>query len=148
MTNNTVATALTAVLTNSYALYYKTQNYHWNVDGPAFVSLHQLFETQYEALKNQIDQAAELIRGLDQKVTVSLSDIQADNDLGPVQPNANAADMIADLIDGHTAVERALTVTLDAAGKAGDEVVSGFVADSLTQHRQDKWMLRSLVAAA
>ncbi len=146
MDNNTVATSLTAVLNNSYALYYKTQNYHWNVDGPNFVSLHQLFEEQYEALKDQIDTVAELIRGLDQKVTLSLEDIQSGNDLGPVKYDANATDMVRDLVDGHAAVERALSASLAAANEAGDEVVAGFVADSLTKHRSAKWMLRSIAA--
>lgn len=146
MDNNTVANTLTAVLKNSYALYYKTQNYHWNVGGPNFVSLHQLFEEQYEALKDQIDTVAELIRGLDQKVTLSLEDIQSGNDLDPVKYEANATDMVRDLVNGHAAVERALSASLAAANEAGDEVVAGFVADSLTKHRAAKWMLRSIAA--
>ena len=146
MEGQTVASALTAVLKNAYALYYKTQNYHWNVEGPTFASLHALFEDQYNELRTEIDDVAELIRGLGRKVTVSLADIAGSNGIGEVNARSSADEMLADLVDGHAAVEDTLLAALDAAKSAGDEVVAGFATEGLTRHRKTKWMLKSSVS--
>ena len=146
MEGQTVASALTAVLKNTYALYYKTQNYHWNVEGPTFASLHALFEDQYNELRTEIDDVAELIRGLDRKVTVSLSEIAGNNGIGEVKYRGTADEMVADLVDGHAAVEDKLLAALDAAKSASDDVVAGFVTECLTRHRKTRWMLKSSVS--
>ncbi len=67
MNNKSMVESLKVLLIESYALYFKTQNYHWNVEGPEFASLHLLFEEQYQDLAESIDTTAELIRGLGQK---------------------------------------------------------------------------------
>jgi starvation-inducible DNA-binding protein len=73
MNNKSIIDSLKVLLIDSYALYFKTQNYHWNVEGPEFASLHLLFEEQYQDLAESIDTTAELIRGLGQKVPALVS---------------------------------------------------------------------------
>lgn len=141
----TVIENLKEVLANSYALALKTQNYHWNVTGPNFKTLHELFEEQYNDLSGAIDEIAERIRGLGEKAPGSfkafdkLSIIKdADGDLGPKE-------MLEDLADGQMLVIDVLKKTLESAQDVGDEVTIGLVVDRMTAHEKATWMLRSSI---
>lgn len=146
MEKNSLEAQLGDALKIIYGIYYKTQNYHWNVEGPNFISLHQLFEEQYDALKDQIDDLAELIRGLDQKVTFSLKDIAEADAIGPVKVEACAQEMLNDLVADYTVAEKAFAAIVEAAAERNDEVVTGFASEALTAYRKTKWMLKSSAA--
>lgn len=146
MSNATVVKALKNVLADSYALYLKTQNYHWNVESPHFKSLHLLFEEQYTDLAAAVDTTAELIRGLGEKAPGSFEAFSKLTVIKPGKESANATSMVKELTSDQDVISKTLQKALDAAQKAGDEVVAGFVIERLTVHRKAAWMLRSCAA--
>ena len=143
MTNKPVAESLKIALADSYALYLKTQNYHWNVTGRNFKSLHELFEEQYTDLATAIDGIAERIRSLGEKAPGTwkaydrLTNIEAGND------NASADEMIRDLADSQAIIAKTLTQTLTTAQTANDEVTIDLVTDRMAAHEKNRWMLNS-----
>ena len=145
MTQTPVFTTLKTVLADSYALYLKTQNYHWNVEGPQFKTLHLLFEEQYTNLAMAVDTVAELIRGLNEKVPgtftafAKLTSIQAGNE------NTTATEMVQELAADQSLIQKSLEIALTAAQNAKDEVVANFIIERLTAHRKAAWMLNSSV---
>lgn len=140
---NPVAESLKTVLADSYALYLKTQNYHWNVTGPNFASLHALFEEHYTELTMAIDEIAELIRGLGEKAPGSFEAFQAISTIKSGDANASAERMVKDLAAGQEAVSKTVQTALEAAQAAEDEVVIGALTERLTVHRKNAWMLNS-----
>lgn len=143
MTNKPVVDSLKTVLADSYALYVKTQNYHWNVEGSNFKALHMLFEEQYTDLAMAIDTTAELIRGLGEKAPGTFDAYTKNTSIKPGNENASADQMVKELTEDQGAIQKTLQSTLEAAQKAGDEVVAGFVIERLTLHRKAAWMLKS-----
>ncbi len=143
MSNKPVATALKKVLADNYALYLKTQNYHWNVEGPNFKPLHLLFEEQYTDLATAIDTVAELIRGLGEKAPGTFDAYTKTASIKPGNENASADQMVKELVKDQGLIEKTLQQAFDVAQKAGDEVVAGFMVERLTVHRKAAWMLKS-----
>ena len=143
MTNKPVVDSLKTVLADSYALYVKTQNYHWNVEGQNFKALHLLFEEQYTDLAMAIDTTAELIRGLGEKAPGTFDAYTKNTSIKPGNENASADQMVKELTEDQGAIQKTLQSTLEAAQKAGDEVVAGFIIERLTVHRKAAWMLKS-----
>jgi starvation-inducible DNA-binding protein len=143
MTNKPVVDALKNVLADNYALYVKTQNYHWNVEGPHFKSLHLLFEEQYTDLATAIDTVAELIRGLGEKAPGSFDAYTKNTAIKAGNENASAEEMVKELASDQITIQKTLQQALEAAQKAGDEVVSGFMIERMTVHRKAAWMLKS-----
>ncbi len=143
MTNKPVVDGLKAVLADSYALYVKTQNYHWNVEGPNFRTLHLLFEEQYTDLAMAIDTTAELIRGLGEKAPGTFDAYTQNTSIKPGNENAPADQMVKELTEDQISIQKTLQNTLEAAQQAGDEVVAGFAIERLTVHRKAAWMLKS-----
>ncbi len=143
MTNKPVVDALKNVLADNYALYLKTQNYHWNVEGANFRGLHLLFEEQYTDLTMAIDTVAELIRGLGEKAPGTFDAYTKNTTIKPGNENASAEQMVKELTDDQAAIQKTLQTALEAAQKAGDEVVAGFMIERLTVHRKAAWMLKS-----
>ncbi len=145
MSNKPVVEALKNTLADSYLLYLKTQNYHWNVEGPQFRSLHLLFEEQYTDLAAAVDTVAESIRALGEKAPgtfdayAKLSHIQAGNE------NADADTMVKDLEKDQVTIAKTLQTLLEAAQKAEDEVTADLAIARMTVHRKNKWMLSSLL---
>ena len=137
------ATALHRLLGETYALYTKTHGYHWNVTGPRFQSLHDMFMTQYTELWAALDEIAERIRALGHFAPGSSAEmmeqatIPADNGV----PDAEA--MIANLARGHEAVARAARDGIEAATKAGDDVTADLMTQRATIADKTAWMLRS-----
>lgn len=140
-----IAEGLSRVLADTYTLYLKTHNFHWNVTGPQFNSLHLMFETQYNELALAVDLIAERIRALGHFAPASyaafskLSTIQIDDGV----PKAN--DMIAQLVAGHEAVSRTARETFKQVDEAADEASADLLTQRLQVHEKSAWMLRSLL---
>lgn len=145
MTDKSVVDALKNVLADNYALYLKTQNYHWNVEGPYFKNLHLLFEEQYTDLTMAVDTVAELIRGLGEKAPGTFDAYTKNTSIKPGNENATAEQMVKELSADQGAIQKTLQAALEAAQKAGDEVVAGFMIERLTVHRKAAWMLKSSI---
>ncbi len=143
MTNNPVVDSLITILADTYALYVKTQNYHWNVEGPNFKTLHLLFEEQYIDLAAAIDTTAELIRGLGEKAPGTFNAYAKKTSIKPGNENATCAQMVKELAEDQLVIQKILQNSFEIAQKAGDEVVIGFIIERLTVHRKANWMLKS-----
>ena len=143
MSNTNVVNALKVVLADSYSLYLKTQNYHWNVEGPHFKTLHVLFEEQYTDLATAIDEIAELIRGLGAKAPGTWKAYEAISNITDGDEEKSAEAMVKDLIADQDTLEKSLNAALKAAQEVDDEVVGGAMVDRMTIHRKNKWMLSS-----
>ncbi len=143
MTNTVLIEDLKNVLADSYALYLKTQNYHWNVEGPNFVTLHTLFEQQYTDLVAAIDEIAELIRGLGSKAPGTFKQYSSLTSINDGDENNDAKSMIKDLSDDQDKIALTLNKALKTAQDEDDEVIAGALIDRLTVHRKNKWMLDS-----
>ncbi len=136
-------TQLKNVLADSYVLYLKTQNYHWNVTGPQFASLHGLFEEQYTDLAAAIDEIAERIRTLGEKAPGSFAEFSKLASIKEATGDESAQSMVKQLAEDQDTLIATLTAALDAASEAGDEVTIGFVTDRIGVHEKNRWMLTS-----
>lgn len=141
-----IAEGLTHVLADTYALYLKTQFYHWNVVGPNFKQLHEMFEEHYQALAEANDELAERIRALG---FVSPGSFWAFQELSQIKEDKQvpekAMDMVANLVEDHESIVRALRDKVGTASNAGDEVTQGMLADRMEWHEKTAWMLRSFL---
>lgn len=134
---------LANILKHQYALYLKTQNYHWNIEGSNFVSLHELFETHYKSLAEFIDTTAEHIRSLGFKVETSFTSLLRDCKITQGNENFNSTDMLKDLIQSHKTVEEILQVGVIESSKVEDYVINDYLIECLTFHRKAIWILHS-----
>lgn len=139
----TTVNKLKVVLANSYTLYLKTHNYHWNVTGPNFKSLHDLFEVQYTELATAVDDIAERIRALDSVAPGSFKEFLELTTLEEAKTGINADEMLADMIASQTEVINSLKSALDAASADEDEVTSGILGERLSVHEKARWMLKA-----
>lgn len=143
--SNPVAETLKIVLADSYVLYLKTQNYHWNVTGPNFKSLHMLFEEQYTDLAMAVDEIAERIRTLGDKAPGSFAAFLKLTTLKEAEDGLSADAMVQDLADSGAQMGASLKAALKAAQEAEDEVSVGLIAERMTVHEKNGWMLRSSI---
>jgi starvation-inducible DNA-binding protein len=140
-----VAGRLAKVLAESYALYTKTQGYHWNVTGPQFPQLHLLFEGQYTELAAAVDEIAERIRALgafapgDMTALRKLATIADDDD------RPKAAVMVQRLLDGHETVTRLARESISVAEDANDAATADLLTTRASAHEKAAWMLRSVI---
>lgn len=135
--------ALKRLLGETYALYSKTHGYHWNVTGPRFQSLHEVFMAQYTELWAALDELAERVRALGHFAPGSSAEMMADATI-PADPNVPDADtMVANLARGHEAVARAARDGINIAAEAGDEVTADLMTQRATIADKTAWMLRS-----
>lgn len=141
-----IAAGLSRLLADTYTLYLTTHNFHWNVTGPMFNTLHQMFMIQYTELWNSVDLIAERIRSLGHKAPGSYAQFGAlaSVDDAPADP-PKALDMVAILVAGHEAVARTARALFPAVDKAGDEPTADLLTQRLTVHEKTAWMLRSLL---
>lgn len=141
-----IAQGLSRLLADTYTLYLTTHNFHWNVTGPMFNTLHAMFMGQYTELWNAVDPVAERIRSLGHKAPGSYAQFGALTSLAdaPVEPPA-ALEMVRILVKGHEAVARTARELFPVADKAGDEPTADLLTQRLTVHEQTAWMLRSLL---
>ncbi|MCB0272905.1 MAG: DNA starvation/stationary phase protection protein [Bdellovibrionales bacterium] len=140
-----LAKELSAFLANSYILYLKTHNFHWNVKGPMFQTLHLMFETQYNDLALAVDEIAERIRSLGEPAPGTYAEYM---EIGSIKETAgvpNAKDMIKLLVEGHEAVIRTARNVISLADEAGDESTADLATGRMKLHEKTAWMLRSLL---
>jgi starvation-inducible DNA-binding protein len=141
----TVAESLSGVLADSYTLYLKTQNYHWNVTGPNFPQLHELFGAQYGALVPAIDEIAERIRALGQPAPGSYSAYTKLAEVKEATGSPSANEMIRTLVaDNETLVRRARAAK-DLAEGAGDAESGDIMIARMKEHAKAAWMLRAML---
>ena len=141
-----IATGLSHLLADTYTLYLTTHNFHWNVTGPMFTSLHTMFMTQYTELWGAVDPVAERIRSLGHAAPGSYAAFGALASIkdAPTTP-PKALEMVRILVEGHEAVARTARGIFPLADKAGDEPTADLLTQRLTVHEQTAWMLRSLL---
>ena len=134
------------LLADTYTLYLTTHNFHWNVTGPMFNTLHVLFMGQYTELWNAVDPIAERIRSLGHPAPGSYAAFGRLSSL-PDAPDTppKALEMVRVLVAGHEAVARTARALFPLADKAGDEPTADLLTQRLTVHEQTAWMLRSLL---
>jgi starvation-inducible DNA-binding protein len=138
-----IAAGLSKLLADTYTLYLTTHNFHWNVTGPMFNSLHTAFMTQYTELWNAVDPIAERIRSLGHSAPGSYAQFSALASIPDVpQVPPKALDMVQILVSGHEAVARTARNLFPLADKAGDEPTADLLTQRLTVHEQTAWMLR------
>lgn len=140
-----IAEGLKKLLADTYTLYLKTHNFHWNVTGPMFQTLHLMFETQYTELASAVDVIAERIRSLGSpapgtyKQYAELSSIKEDEGVPKAQ------DMIRLLVEGQESVVRTARSLYPSAEKALDEATADLLTQRIQLHEKTAWMLRSLL---
>ena len=141
-----IVSGLGHLLADTYTLYLTTHNFHWNVTGPMFNTLHQMFMVQYTELWNAVDPVAERIRSLGFPAPGSYAQFGALASIAdaPASP-PKALEMVRILVDGHEAVARTARGIFPIADKAGDEPTADLLTQRLTVHEQTAWMLRSLL---
>ncbi len=140
-----IADGLSHVLADSYTLYLKTHNFHWNVTGPMFQTLHLMFMTQYTEIWNAVDLVAERIRALGCPAPGSYKEFAALTSIKDSSGNVNAKDMIRQLVEGQEAVVRTAREVLPVAEKAGDQPSVDLLSARMEVHEKNAWMLRSLL---
>ncbi len=140
-----IATSLSKVQADTYTLYLKTHNYHWNVTGPMFQTLHLMFEQHYNELALAVDAVAERIRALGfpapgtYRQFASLSSIKEEDGI------PKAPDMIRLLVEGHEAVARTARASFTIAADANDQPTCDLLTQRMQIHEKTAWMLRSLL---
>ena len=141
-----IAEGLSHLLADSFTLYLKTHNFHWNVTGPMFNSLHAMFMAQYTELWNAVDPIAERIRSLGHAAPGSYAQFAKLSGLpdAPATP-PKAMKMVELLTEGHEAIARTARSLFPLVEKAGDEPTADLLTQRLTVHEQTAWMLRSLM---
>jgi len=141
-----IANGLSALLADTYTLYLTTHNFHWNVTGPMFNSLHAMFMAQYTELWTAVDPIAERIRSLGHAAPGSYAQFAQLSSLpdAPTTP-PKALEMVAILVAGHEAVARTARGLFPLVDKASDEPSADLLTQRLTVHEQTAWMLRSLL---
>ncbi|MCP5267618.1 MAG: DNA starvation/stationary phase protection protein [Zoogloeaceae bacterium] len=140
-----IAEGLSHLLADTYTLYLKTHNFHWNVTGPMFQTLHNLFMTQYTEMWNALDVVAERIRALgypapgSYKQFVELSSIPEEDGV------PKAKEMIRQLVAGQEAVARTARRVFVIVEKANDQPTADLLTQRMEVHEKNAWMLRSLL---
>ena len=140
-----IAEGVSRVLADTYTLYLKTHNYHWNVTGPMFNTLHLMFEQQYNELWVAIDLLAERIRSLGVFAPGSYQQFAELTVIPEADGVPDAEDMIADLVAGHEAVTRTARGVFDIVEAASDESTADLLTQRLQVHEKTAWMLRSML---
>lgn len=142
-----ISEGLSRLLADTYTLYLKTHNYHWNVTGPMFQTLHLMFENQYNELALAVDSVAERIRSLGFPAPGSYKQYSRLTSIEEIDGHVEAHDMIKDLVKGHEAVARTARSVFPAAEKSSDEATVDLLTQRLQIHEKTAWMLRSLLEA-
>jgi starvation-inducible DNA-binding protein len=140
-----IAEGLSRLLADSYSLYLKTHNYHWNVTGPMFQTLHLMFETQYNELALAVDLIAERIRALGAYAPGSYGEFAALSSIAEDEDRPNAKAMIERLVKGQESVARTARSIYPVVQRANDEPTADLLTQRLQVHEKTAWMLRSLL---
>lgn len=140
-----VVNELSKVLADSYTVYLMTHNFHWNVTGPMFKTLHELFMTQYTELWQALDDIAERIRALGHYAPGTYAEFQKLSSITQPASVPNATTMIELLVKGNEALARTARAAFNRADSADDQPTADLLTQRLDVHEKNAWMLRSLL---
>jgi starvation-inducible DNA-binding protein len=140
-----IASGLSRLLADSYTLYLKTHNFHWNVKGPMFNTLHLMFETQYNELALAVDLIAERIRALGVQAPGSYREFGKLTAIKESEGTPTANEMIKQLVEGQETVVRTARSVFPDAEAASDEPTADLLTQRMQVHEKTAWMLRSLL---
>lgn len=140
-----IAGGLSKLLADSYTLYLKTHNYHWNVTGPMFNTLHLMFEQQYNELALAVDQIAERIRALGHPAPGSYKAFAGLTKIQEEEGVPSAEDMIRQLVIGQETVVRTAREVFPLADEAHDEPTADLLTQRMQLHEKNAWMLRAML---
>jgi starvation-inducible DNA-binding protein len=141
-----IAGGLARLLADTYTLYLKTHNFHWNVTGPMFSTLHLMFETQYNELALAVDLIAERIRALGVQAPGSYREFARLTSIKESSGSPAANEMIRQLVEGQETVVRTARSVFPDADAAHDEPTADLLTQRMQVHEKNAWMLRSLLA--
>lgn len=140
-----IAKGLSRLLADTYTLYLQTHNFHWNVTGPMFNTLHPMFETQYTELAAAVDLIAERIRALGFPAPGTYKDYSELASIQEIEGVPNAEGMVRALVKGQEAVVRTAREIFPVVEKASDEPTADLLTQRMQTHEKNAWMLRSLL---
>jgi len=140
-----IAQGLARMLADTYLLYLKTHNFHWNVEGPMFQTLHIMFMDQYTEAWNAIDLIAERIRALGHYAPGTYKEYLKLGSIKETDGVPKAEKMVRELIEGQETVARTARSVLPIADKANDQPTLDLLTQRLDIHEKNAWMLRSLL---
>jgi starvation-inducible DNA-binding protein len=140
-----IADGLSHLLADTYTLYLKTHNFHWNVKGPMFQTLHLMFETQYTELALAVDLIAERIRALGYPAPGTYSEYAKLSSIAETPGVPKATDMIRLLVEGQEAVVRTARSIFPVVEEVNDEPTADLLTQRMQVHEKTAWMLRSLL---
>lgn len=140
-----IADGLSNLLADTYTLYLKTHNYHWNVTGPMFETLHLMFERQYNELALAVDLIAERIRALGFPAPGTYAEFGKLSSIKEESGVPDAKTMIRNLLDGQEAVVRTARSVFPIVDKSHDEPTADLLTQRMQVHEKAAWMLRSLL---
>jgi starvation-inducible DNA-binding protein len=141
-----IADGLANLLADTYTLYIKTHAFHWNVEGPMFNTLHEMFMVQYTELWNALDLVAERIRSLGFPAPGTGREFAKRTSIEETEGVPEAMEMVRLLMKGHEAVARTARKVFPLADSAGDESTADLLTQRLQVHEKTAWMLRSLLS--
>ncbi len=141
--NQATVDALKTLLADTYTLYLKTHNYHWNVTGPMFTTLHTLFETEYTELALAVDEIAERIRTLGARAPGSYTEYAALANVHEDTGSPKATDMISVLVADQETMVASARAVIAAASAADDDASADLGTRRIEVHQKNAWMLRS-----
>ena len=141
-----IAEGLSRVLADTYTLYLKTHNFHWNVTGPMFQTLHLMFEQQYTELATAVDLIAERIRALGFPAPATYKQFASLTSISEDDGTPNAPEMIRQLVEGQEACVRTAREVFPTAEGANDQPTADLLTERMQVHEKTAWMLRSLLA--
>jgi starvation-inducible DNA-binding protein len=142
-----IAAGLSRLLADTYTVYLKTHNFHWNVTGPMFNTLHLMFETQYNELWTATDAIAERIRSLGHPAPGTYAEFGKLTSIKETPGQPKAEQMVRLLVEGNEAVVRTARTIFPSVEKANDEPTADLLTQRMQVHEKNAWMLRSLLEA-
>jgi starvation-inducible DNA-binding protein len=141
-----IVDGLSRLLADTYTLYLKTHNFHWNVTGPMFNTLHLMFETQYTELALAVDLIAERIRALGEPAPGTYKEFAKLSSIPEADGVPAAEEMIRQLVEGQEAVVRTARAIFPTTEAAADEPTADLLTQRMQTHEKTAWMLRSMLA--
>ncbi len=144
-TRKSIADGLAKLLADTYTLYLKTHKFHWNVTGPLFNTLHEMFEKEYLALGEAVDTIAERIRALGFQAPGSFAEFSKLTEIKEETSTPDAMTMLKKLVEGNECVIRTARGMAPKAAEANDEATLDLLTGRLQYHEKASWMLRSML---
>lgn len=141
--NQVIAERASKLLADSYTVYLKTHNFHWNVTGPMFSTLHLLFETQYTELALAVDEIAERIRSVGHPAPATYRQFQQLTTIQEPDGVPKATAMISELVADQRALAETARELIGVAEEAGDQATADLATRRVDVHEKNAWMLQS-----